>query len=54
MIPVLLQSKTSKRQQFNTGVKINKSLCALVLPKNKAQILINKVVEKSTHTLSTQ
>ena len=52
MIPILLQSKTPKRQQLNT--RINKTLCALVLPKNKACDLINKVVEKSTYTLNTQ
>ena len=54
MIPVLLQSTTPTKRQPNTKTKSNKTLCALVLPKNKAQSLINKVVEKSTYTLSTQ
>jgi hypothetical protein len=54
MIPVLLQSTTQTKRQLNTNTKSNKTLCALVLPKNKAQSLINKVVEKSTYTLSTQ
>jgi len=50
MIPVLLL----KTLNNNTKIKSNKPLCALVLPKNKTQSLINKVVEKSTYTLITQ